>query len=266
MFPIVDISRIPVFLLCRDRVLVLKELIRWLEKAGLVNIYIIDIDSSYQPFQAFLNAAGYPIFRLQNDGPWKIWEHEKIKEIMRSNYYVVSDSDVVPDEFPPPHPHNAIERFLLLLERYQHVQKVGFGLRIDDIPDRYTHKMAVLRWEARYWRKEIEPGVYEAPIDTTFALYRPSDTFSTTALRTGAPYLARHMPWYLDVDNLPDDEKWYQERANPAYGTWHNKLRETIKIKTTENPIHRAFLKYTYKVKKSLGKRLKSRPKKTNPN
>ena len=38
---------IPVYIICRDRVTPLKELVSWLEKTGEADIHLIDNDSTY---------------------------------------------------------------------------------------------------------------------------------------------------------------------------------------------------------------------------
>ena len=89
-----------------------------------------------------------------------------------------------------------MERFADLLFRYGDIGKVGFGLRIDDLPPTYEFRQEVLDWESQFWLDEVEPSVYCAANDTTFALYRPSTPKGTfAALRTGAPYVARHIGW-----------------------------------------------------------------------
>ncbi len=72
-----------------------------------------------------------------------------------------------------------------------------------------------------------EPGVFRAPIDTTFALYRKGTTeFSYDALRTGYPYVARHLGWYVNSSNPPADEHFYHQRVaqntadSPATSYW----------------------------------------------
>ena len=61
------------------------------------------------------------------------------------------------------------------------MNKVGFALRIDDLPDKYKNKSS----SAGVGGEILDPGplennmgleVYDANIDTTFALYRPKNT------------------------------------------------------------------------------------------
>jgi hypothetical protein len=118
-------------------------------------------------------------------------------------------------------PLDALTYFEELLQQYPTISKVGFGLRLDDLPDHYAHKESVLTWEQQFWRRPLRPGVYFAPIDTTFALYRPGSGFVIdSAVRTGPPYIARHDTWYLDLANPSDEEKYYRARA--AANTAHS--------------------------------------------
>ena len=40
--------------------------------------------------------------------------------------------------------------------------------------------------------------------------------------RTSYPYEARHMPWYYDLNNLPEDEQFYFQRANKYISTFYS--------------------------------------------
>ena len=98
-----------------------------------------------------------------------------------------------------------------LMIKYPKYKKVGFSLKLDDIPDHYPHKPSVLSWEEQHWRDRIDNIGYRAPIDTTFALFHPTlMTAWNWSIRTEYPYTARHTTWYLDPNNLPDDELYYR--------------------------------------------------------
>ena len=106
------------------------------------------------------------------------------------------------------------------MPRHQ-VDKVGFGLRIDDLPNHFPLREDVQQWEGRFWREEVEPGVFHAEIDTTFAMYRPpTRDAGERALRTGTPYVARHTPWYVDPAVLTDEDRYYREHADPTISNW----------------------------------------------
>ena len=125
--------------------------------------------------------------------------------------YVCSDPDIVPIEECP---LDAIEYFGEILDRYPGYIKAGFGLRIDDLPEHYAMRDQVRVVERYNWERPIAPRLYDGFIDTTFALYRGVEAFDQVpAVRTGYPYLARHTTWYLDEQNLPEEERFYRDRS-----------------------------------------------------
>jgi len=73
----------------------------------------------------------------------------------------------------------------------------------------------VVKWETQFWSEKKDSLFYRAPIDTTFALYRPYVRGGSwlKALRSDAPYLARHLPWYQDPNHLDEEEAYYQNQA-----------------------------------------------------
>ena len=99
------------------------------------------------------------------------------------------------------------------LKKYPKVQKVGFSLKIDDLPDKYEYKKQVIAWEKKFYDNQIDNKLYLARIDTTFALHRPYASISTKGrykmIRTSYPYTARHLPWYNDSANLSEEETFY---------------------------------------------------------
>ena len=210
----------PVFIIVRDRLTPLRRLIEWLEQAGHEEIWLIDNDSTYPPLLDYLDSTGHQVVRLgHNLGHRSPFLSGTVQRIAAGRHFVITDPDVVPDEHCP---LDAIEHFRDLLDRYPEIDKVGFGLRIDDLPDRYPLAEDVRTWEARFWTDEIEPGVYRADIDTTFALYRPLDRRhrEDSALRTGAPYVARHTPWYLGPEDIDDEDRWYRSHGEPTTLNW----------------------------------------------
>lgn len=216
----------PVFLICRDRVAPLSQLVYWLEAEGFENLVLVDNDSTYPPLLEFYEETPHRVVRLgRNVGHHSPWLPELAAIRGDRDAYVVSDPDVIPE----PLAGGAVQRFADLLNRYPGYAKAGFGLRIDDLPDRYAHRDAVLRWEAEAWQREVEPGVFHAPIDTTFALYRAGAGFSLgPALRTGAPFLAKHEPWYR-VDAHTDEElTYYYARAQSSDATWRPDAKDDM--------------------------------------
>ena len=62
--------------------------------------------------------------------------------------------------------------------------------------------------------------MFDSRVDTTFAIHAPGTEFRYEALRTGTPYLARHMPWYRT--ELDDEHRYYLTHADfgPEGTTW----------------------------------------------
>jgi hypothetical protein len=206
----VDCKKIPIVINNYNRLSFLKMLIANLEKRGYENIYIIDNHSTYPPLLEYYNDTPYHVFRLdKNWGYLSFWKSGIYKQF-RNQYFVYTDSDIIPISECP---DDFLSYFYSLMKRYPRASKIGFGLRIDDLPSCFRNKKSVIEWESQFWQKEIEYNVYLAPIDTTFALYRPNAKgpayFHDFMLRTGGIYQAKHLPWYNDDDNLSEEETYY---------------------------------------------------------
>lgn len=214
-------NEIPVFIICRDRVDCLRDLVAWLEAHGQRKIVFIDNDSVYPPLVAYFQKTPYQVLKLyRNVGHTSPWTLGIIRTLLPDDFYIVTDPDVIPVKECP---KDVIKHFLRIHKDFFIYQKVGFGLRIDDLPDHYPLKQSVIEWESQFWKKEVAPKVYEAGIDTTFALYKPY-TYTYTlhpSLRTGLPYVARHMPWYADPKKISEEEIHYRYRANHNISSWN---------------------------------------------
>ena len=206
-----DFKQIPIIINNYNRLTTTTKLIEALEKRGYTNIHILDNQSNYPPLLEFYKTTPYKVYHLKkNFGSKAFWKSGIWYQFMASNF-VLTDSDVVPVEECP---DNFLEYFYNLLKKYPKAHKVGFSLKLDDIPDSFRNKEKVIEWESRYYTKEMEENVFIAPIDTTFALYKPFSKAGqrdhrTLVFRTGAPYQARHLPWYIDNDNLDEEETYY---------------------------------------------------------
>ena len=219
-----DISTIPVFIVCYNRVTDLTVLVKKLEKFGLKKITFIDNASTYPPLLDYYNKTPYQVLKMKrNAGHTVPWSEDIIRVLTPYEYYIVTDPDVIPTDecMNAPAP---IFHLLKLHKKYKNFIKVGFGLKIDDLPDHYRLKDNVIGWESQFWKYKIEEGVYEAPLDTTFALYKPT-TYSYTlfpSIRTGEPYLARHIPWYSN-SNLPSaEDHYYTLHMDTNISSWNN--------------------------------------------
>ena len=112
------------------------------------------------------------IFFKKNYGHHVLWDCGLFDDIIKSEYYVLTDPDVLPIEECP---SDYVEQFYRILEQHPEKTKVGFALKLDDLPENYKYKYDIIRFESFYWEKRMQYQfpIYDAPIDTTFALYRP---------------------------------------------------------------------------------------------
>lgn len=225
---VVPRSTIPVIVVCHNLVTDLCRLVEWLEESGHGRIILLDNASTYPPLLQYLDSSPHDVIRLEeNLGQQAPWLCGLVDEFGDDEPFVVTDPDVVPDEDCP---HDAVEYFQELLLKYDEFDQAGFGLRIDDIPPLYPHRDEVVIWEKPFWEKVITDGVYAAHIDTTFAVYRPRTPYKVTeALRTGSPYIARHLSWYRDP-TAPDAEMAYFFRnRREDVGYWNrNELPDAV--------------------------------------
>ena len=214
-------KNIPIIINNYNRLNYLKEMIKWFEDAGYRNIYIIDNNSTYQPLLDFYKKSRHTVFRLsKNVRQLALWKTH-VFQYFHNTFYVYTDPDILPIEDCP---QDVLLHFKNILERHQDIDKVGFGLKIDDLPDCYSLKNQVLKWESQYWENEVEKNLYDAKIDTTFALYRPNikGDWELKAYRTAGAYLSRHLPWYIDSKNISEEEKFFQENTTSA-SSWYQK-------------------------------------------
>ncbi len=213
----------PVIINNFNRLDFLRQLLAWLEKAGMKRIFVIDNASTYPPLLEFYKTSKYPVFILDENVGHRAFWHTNFALLFKNQHYVLTDPDVVPVEECP---LNAIEYFYKLLDKYPKITKVGFGLKVDDLPDYYSRKMEVIAWEEQWWKNEIEPGVFKANIDTTFALYKPKTWHQQPGktLRTGPPFWLRHLPWYINEENLSNEEIFFRRTASKI-SSWLDKER-----------------------------------------
>jgi hypothetical protein len=135
--------------------------------------------------------------------------------------FVVTDPDLLPDLEAPADSFEYLQELLL---RHSEFDKVGFGLHIDDLPLFYPYRTEVAAWESPFWTTQIAPGVFTAHLDTTLALHRPGTCYKVTeALRTGAPYMARHLPWYRNPFQPDKETAYYLDHRDEAVGYWNRR-------------------------------------------
>ena len=213
-----NINDIPIFINSKDRFTYLQIQINRFNRAGLDNIIILDTGTTYEPLLNYYKELPYKIKMLGGGTHLSLWDCGILSEMnLLDSPIVYTDSDVIPTEYCP---NDFLQYMQNLLQKYPDIPKIGFGLKIDDLPDHYQHKNAVIDWETQFWKDAIEPNCFRAPIDTTFALYRNGRLRGWQhAIRTGEPYTARHLPWYIDSNN-PGEEMLYYKSHVTSSSSW----------------------------------------------
>ena len=224
---------IPIIINNYNRLDYLVKLIQSLESRGYRNIHIIDNNSSYPPLLEYYKSCKYCVYKLNTNVGYKALWKTNIYEKFKKSYYVYTDADLELDNACP---DDFMNYFFMIMQKKPFSQKVGFGLKIDDLPDIFINKKQVIDWEKKHWDfpdRQIQ-NLFRAPIDTTFALYRPfckgaANRFYET-YRTGYPYVVKHLPWYVDSKNLTEEELYYVNNATQStHWTRKTKLSQNKK-------------------------------------
>lgn len=242
---------VPIFLLFKDRVSVLLETIRSLHRhiRTPFEIVIFDDHSTYAPAVNFLNRmaeAGVHVYR--NKKKWQQFDDvtsvisDFIIEYMQtsslSKYFVLTDPDCALDSAPGD--------ILLVFQaalKSMNLRTIGSAIRWDDWPQPWP------RYEQEFMH--ATPKVFQypspnnrtyyyinAPVDTTFAMYpwngstkagtvlvgynsrRKDLTFRNDGkdemARMLPPLGIRHLDFYFEGDQLPQDYRYYLKQVRPA--------------------------------------------------
>lgn len=209
-----------VFIICRDRLSPLLQLVEWLESAGLKKIVFIDNGSVYPELVSYFSKTNYQFLDMKrNIGHTVPWQQSIIPILVPEDYYIVTDPDVIPTSKDG---LATIASMYKIHKRFPEYLKVGLGLKIDDLPNKYTLKNSVIEWESQFWKNQVANNVYDAGVDTTFALYKPFvyKYIIHPSLRLGEPLTARHLPWYTDSSKLTKEDIFYRLHANQEVNSW----------------------------------------------
>ncbi len=214
------VKDIPIIINNFNRLEFLKRQIDWLQSCGHYNLHVVDNASTYPPLLDYYKIIPATVYFLdKNMGHESIWRTH-IFQRFAHDYYVLTDPDVLPAVETP---KDFMQFFVDALRGNPSFRKIGFGLFYQDLPDHYSKKTEVVNWESRLYEKEISAGLFHSKIDTTFALYKPQAAFQCwdDTIRTGSPYLLKHMPWYEDPASPNDETIFYIGTINSA-SSWYN--------------------------------------------
>lgn len=217
--------KITIFIISYNRVECLKKLISFLRKRDLMQqVIIIDNNSTYPPLLDYLKTLECRVEYLNiNYGHLVLWKCHLFDYIISKEAFVLTDSDVIPNNNIP---KDFLNVMLNKLEEQPDITKIGLSLLLDDIPESNKRKKEILNWEKRFWKKRMDSDktLFEAQIDTTFAVYRPNIYPYLKQWYKGArmdkPYFARHLGWYLDSNNPTEEDLYYASNIKKGSSHW----------------------------------------------
>lgn len=192
-------------------------------------VIIVDNGSSYRPLLDWYRTCPYKVISTTGTTLTTynrfVWEM-KLPDQFTDNYYIVTDSDLDLSQVPKDFAGVLIGD----IERNDGIIKSGLSLKIDDLPDNEYAKR-YKEGEKNNFSIQDPYGFYSTPVDTTLAVYSKErcnnldrlwrsqgdsvpDSFLDNRYffrshRSPSPYMARHLPWYLDINNLTFEQRYH---------------------------------------------------------
>lgn len=219
---------IPIFIITFNRLWSLIPTFEAVTKLkGDYQIIFCDNNSKYQPLIDWLKdreKEGYKVYWNKTSDLYKeidktVLEWYKTND---SDYFAIMDPDVVIQA-----PDDLLEFYVHLFEQNKHIHRVGLLMRYDDLPDHYPLKQRVLKKQHKLygsqptttitWKNNEVKYLDHSSIDTTFTMFRKgfrNYRNYKNAIVTLAPYHAKHLDWYIDVNNMNEDQIQYCKRQN----------------------------------------------------
>lgn len=213
-----------VFIINRNRLTTTRAMVEWLLRFDTEPL-ILDNGSTYPPLLEWYRNCPADVIRFNDNYGFGVgWDTGILGTVARDDF-VLSDADLdlsgIPDDW--------LQVLRRGLDRHGR-QKAGFSLEIDDLPDHYLLKKPVQDWESRFWRHRLDDEFFDAGVDTTFALCRHRTAKhrpGADGVRAARPYTARHVPWYIDVANMSEEELHYAQHATGS-SSWTSRLRQEL--------------------------------------
>lgn len=210
---------IPVFVIARDRPSYLRRTVASLSQLSGINIYVVDHGTTDPETIDWLrHDCPFSVFWRGNRYVHDFWKWDGLRNMAWNTQYAVTDPDI---DFSDCR-EDLVEACSIALSAFPHVVKAGPALRLDDLPDSGLARR-VRSWEMQFWQRELTTHVYEAPIDTTFAVYRPLREWNEFQLgpgaRLGGVYQVRHMPWY-QTGPLSHELRHYRDNMLEGASHW----------------------------------------------
>ena len=206
----------PIILTNMNRLTTCKKMVEDLFKLnGNADISIIDNVSTYPPLLDWYKEAEKDIKIIKNTsnlGPWTFFYSGHFHNI-DSDWYIYSDADLEININMPYNWQEIMKEYTLKYNR-----KASLALRIDDLPDHYEFKDLIKGHQNICWDPTEEKDVYIAVTDMTFTMDQKIKGHRYESIRLAGDFACKHIPWYLDFNNLDEEEIYYIEHINRGFG------------------------------------------------
>jgi len=215
---------VPAYIINRDLIIWPKAQADHMSKVPEIEVVIVDNGSTYPPLLEWYEECPYRVVRMENVGAYVMEDRELLPWCKNALHpeateYIITDADLSIDDVPL----DFLAQLRYGMELRPDVHKVGLNLEVNDLPEDHPNYHMAHAWQDGMWLPELlHDGFYDAPVDTTFALYRTDRKGGGTmpAIRSDRPYVARHMPWYYTPATLPPDYVYYWKNAIRRYANY----------------------------------------------
>jgi FkbM family methyltransferase len=206
--------RVPVIIICYNNGHFVKNTINQLKNVpGIEKFVIIDNKSTDRETRIYLKEALLdPMIQVicmdSNYGHLVFYRDDIFDSLPK--HFIVTDPDL---EYNKDMPQTVISDLVSLSNDYEKF-KIGLALDISDHDEfyqtEYFDSYSIYETELKYWSKRIsDPNfiLYEACIDTTFALYNKDffiskeENATSKYIRIAGDYTAKHLPWYISYNS-----------------------------------------------------------------
>ena len=102
-------------------------------------------------------------------------------------------------------------------------------LRLDDVPEGELKEKIKFHQQV-CWGKTEEENVWHGVTDMTFSFDAKRAGYRYPSVRIGRNFAGRKIPWYIDFNNLPEEEKYYLQHLDGRFpdAVWSRLNKEKL--------------------------------------
>jgi hypothetical protein len=251
----------PFIIISRNRKSCVEKIVNFASKQKVVSkIIIMDMGSEYPLMKEYLENISNPkvqVFKLNNIGPRNLWTSEVFRSYVEGDGFFLTDGDI---DFSNTNPH-VLQELISVSARYKYFKKVGCALSLKNLPKDLAKSKLIWESECDNWSnyRKIDRNIYLAPIDTTIAFYPKysNEFFHWPAIRLAGEFSVIHWPWYVDYNNLSEEDQFYINNAKGWGGFGTSSERgsrpEDINFKETKLYKFRILIKLILQINPGIG-------------